>query len=81
MSQSTRFRRSIVTIVRKRDNMAKHAKHSDNEYTVNITEVSYGFAVVEAESQAEAMRIARDIYEDRTVSWASQTVSFTPEVS
>jgi hypothetical protein len=61
--------------------MAKHAKYDDQEYIVNITEVSYGFAVIEAGTQAEAMRLARDIYEDRSVSWASSSVTFTPEVS
>lgn len=67
-----------MTIVRERDKMAKHAEHEDYEYIVNVTEISYGFVAIEAGDSTEAIRLARDIYADGQVSWASSSVSYTP---
>lgn len=62
--------------------MAKHAKpyvSEDHEYSFHVTEVHHGMIVIDASSLDEAMRLARDIYADRAVTWAGSTVQITPE--
>ncbi len=69
-----------------RDSMAKHAKpyvqgSEQQTYSINVEELFRGLITIEAGSLDEAMSLARDIVNDRKVSWYESQTRLMPELS